>query len=78
MMNHFNKCVCVQFINGGDLDRLVTKPNVMLSWKQRVRLAHDVASGMKYLNSVGIFHRDLSAKVHLCYQAMLQITAVAQ
>nr|XP_002121616.3 fatty acyl-CoA synthetase and RNA processing-associated kinase 1-like [Ciona intestinalis] len=51
-----------EYINGGDLDQLVTKKGVVLPWKQRMKLSKDVASGMSYLHSVGIFHRDLTAK----------------
>nr|CAB3266903.1 fatty acyl-CoA synthetase and RNA processing-associated kinase 1-like [Phallusia mammillata] len=51
-----------EFINGGDLEKLVTKKNIRLSWKQRIQIAHDISQGMKYLHAIGIFHRDLSAK----------------
>uniref|UniRef100_H2YU50 dual-specificity kinase n=1 Tax=Ciona savignyi TaxID=51511 RepID=H2YU50_CIOSA len=51
-----------EYINGGDLDQLVTKKNVVIPWKQRMELSKDIASGMSYLHSVGIFHRDLTAK----------------
>ena len=56
-----------QYINGGDLEKFLLRKKTLLSWKQRVQLALDVARGIKYLHSVGIFHRDLSAQVRATY-----------
>ena len=56
-----------QYINGGDLEKFLLRKKTLLSWKQRVQLALDVARGIKYLHSVGIFHRDLSAQVCATY-----------
>jgi len=50
-----------EYINGGDLDQLILN-NIKLSWNVRIRLSMDIALGMNYLHSCGIFHRDLSAK----------------
>lgn len=60
-----------QFINGGDIDQLVQK-KVFLPWSVRVHLACDVSKGLRYLHSLGIFHRDLTAKVGVarCFVAI--------
>ncbi|CAK8681300.1 unnamed protein product [Clavelina lepadiformis] len=58
-----------EYINGGDLEQMLTKQNVFLTWKHRVQVALDVAQGINYLHTTGIFHRDLSAK-----NCLIQIT----
>ncbi|XP_028331081.1 dual specificity testis-specific protein kinase 2-like [Gouania willdenowi] len=50
-----------EFINGGNLEQLLGR-DVYLSWSVRISLSLDVAQGLKYLHSKGIFHRDLTSK----------------
>ncbi|XP_069685846.1 LIM domain kinase 1 isoform X3 [Periplaneta americana] len=53
-----------EFISGGTLKDLIHDLNEVLPWEQRVNFAKDIASGMSYLHSMNIIHRDLNS--HNC------------
>lgn len=55
-----------EYIEGGTLKDLLQDLNRPLTWIQKVKMAKDISSGMSYLHSMDIIHRDLNSNNCLC------------
>ncbi len=55
--NH--RAIVMEFVPGGSLDDLLKTKNAQLQWKHRLSLCLGICSGLHYLHSENILHRDL-------------------
>jgi serine/threonine protein kinase len=63
-LNNNELCIIMEFCFGGTLfEWLHKRKEVALNWKQRVKLATDIACGINYLHTCDppIIHRDLKS-----------------
>lgn len=51
-----------EYISGGTLRELIHDLSIHLRWDRRVNFAKDISSGMNYLHSMNIIHRDLNSQ----------------
>lgn len=68
--NEMRWCRWWQFVSRGSLERLIADKSHDLSWPLRIRLACDVAKGLKYVHGRGIMHRDLTSKVSAAFHQL--------
>ena len=58
-----DKCLhlVTEYVSGGTLKDVIQNESEPLSWCQRAYFAKDIASGMAYLHSMNMIHRDLNS-----------------
>ncbi|EGC28807.1 hypothetical protein DICPUDRAFT_159703 [Dictyostelium purpureum] len=54
--------IITEFMDGGDLFDALIFGDVPLSWKEKLRIALDLAQSCRYLQARGILHRDLKSQ----------------
>ena len=51
-----------EYIEGGTLEELILNTENQISWSQRIQIGLNISSGLEYLNTKNMFHRDLTSK----------------
>ena len=51
-----------EYIEGGTLEELILDSKTEISWSQRIQIGLHITSGLSYLHSKAMFHRDLTSK----------------
>ncbi|CAB5364804.1 unnamed protein product [Rhizophagus irregularis] len=54
--------VVLEYANEGNLREYLTKKFKSLEWEKKIQMALDITSGLNFLHSKGIIHRDLHSK----------------
>ncbi|CAB4474359.1 unnamed protein product [Rhizophagus irregularis] len=62
----------LEYANEGHLKGYLNKNFASLKWNDKIRMALDIISGLKFLHSKEIIHRDLHSK-NILYQKLYQI-----
>ena len=51
-----------EYIEGGTLEELILDTSHNIAWSQRIQIGLNISSGLEYLNTKNMFHRDLTSK----------------
>ncbi|CAB5215454.1 unnamed protein product [Rhizophagus irregularis] len=57
-----NYILVLEYANEGNLRKYLKKNFTSLKWTDKIQMALDITSGLKFLHSKGIIHRDLHSK----------------
>jgi serine/threonine protein kinase len=63
----------MQYADGGNLRQYIQKHFSTLKWDDKIKLAYQIAEGIKYLHEKNILHRDLHSKNVVIHQGEAKI-----